>query len=195
MQCPVAHGESNCPVNANTNMPGAIHLQQETDTAAAVLSPERSESTIPRTDGDWWVYPSPRMFYNALRRKGFTTAAEDIVPMLDIHNFLNEAVWQEVLRWESRHAGQCGEPRLKRFMGRPQELSPKAWWSHWVRGAPRPFDRHDWTVDRCGREVRYIIDYYAGPKDEATGQPTFYCDVRPALDSLQSVWDRLRHLF
>ena len=24
-----------------------------------------------------------------------------------------------------------------------------------------PFDRHDWTVDRCGEEVRYIIDYYA----------------------------------
>ena len=24
-----------------------------------------------------------------------------------------------------------------------------------------PFDRHDWTVDRCGKEVRYIIDYYS----------------------------------
>lgn len=24
-----------------------------------------------------------------------------------------------------------------------------------------PFDRHDWYVDRCGKEVRYIIDYYA----------------------------------
>ena len=26
----------------------------------------------------------------------------------------------------------------------------------------RPFDRHDWLVDRCGREVRYIIDFYDG---------------------------------
>ena len=23
-----------------------------------------------------------------------------------------------------------------------------------------PFDRHDWYVDRCGREVRYVIDFY-----------------------------------
>eukprot|EP00058_Branchiostoma_floridae_P026618 XP_002612109.1 hypothetical protein BRAFLDRAFT_108880 [Branchiostoma floridae] len=23
-----------------------------------------------------------------------------------------------------------------------------------------PFDRHDWIVDRCGKQVRYIIDYY-----------------------------------
>lgn len=23
-----------------------------------------------------------------------------------------------------------------------------------------PFDRHDWFIDRCGKEVRYIIDYY-----------------------------------
>ena len=26
----------------------------------------------------------------------------------------------------------------------------------------RPFDRHDWLVDRCGRDVRYIIDFYDG---------------------------------
>lgn len=25
---------------------------------------------------------------------------------------------------------------------------------------PEPFDRHDWIVDRCGTEVRYVIDYY-----------------------------------
>ena len=24
-----------------------------------------------------------------------------------------------------------------------------------------PFDRHDWVVDRCGKEVRYTIDYYS----------------------------------
>jgi len=25
---------------------------------------------------------------------------------------------------------------------------------------PLPFDRHDWIVDRGGKEVRYVIDYY-----------------------------------
>jgi cytochrome c heme-lyase len=30
------------------------------------------------------------------------------------------------------------------------------------------------------KEVRYIIDYYSGPDDEA-GEPVFYLDVRPAF--------------
>ena len=32
-----------------------------------------------------------------------------------------------------------------------------------------PFDRHDWVVDRCGTEVRYIIDFYTG-KTDPTGE-------------------------
>ena len=28
-------------------------------------------------------------------------------------------------------------------------------------GVEWPFDRHDWTVDRCGKEVDYTIDYYS----------------------------------
>ncbi|EPZ33426.1 hypothetical protein ROZALSC1DRAFT_32043, partial [Rozella allomycis CSF55] len=55
---------------------------------------------------------------------------------------------------------------------------------------PEPFDRHDWTVNRCGKEVRYVIDYYAG--ESVQGMPSFYCDVRPAVDSLQSGLDRLK---
>jgi hypothetical protein len=37
--------------------------------------------------------------------------------------------------------------------------SPLARMTHWV-GRPLPFDRHDWYVDRCGKEVRYVIDFY-----------------------------------
>lgn len=29
-------------------------------------------------------------------------------------------------------------------------------------GFKLPFDRHDWVVDRCGTDVRYIIDFYNG---------------------------------
>lgn len=33
----------------------------------------------------------------------------------------------QVLVWESRHAGECAMgPRLKKFQGKPNELSPKA---------------------------------------------------------------------
>jgi len=30
--------------------------------------------------------------------------------------------------------------------------------------------------------VRYVIDYYSGP-DESTGDPVFFLDVRPAVDT------------
>jgi hypothetical protein len=32
-----------------------------------------------------------------------------------------------------------------------------------------PFDRHDWVVDRCGQEVRYVIDFYF--YDDKAGTP------------------------
>lgn len=68
-----------------------------------------------------------------------------------------------------------------------------------------PFDRHDWTVDRCGKEVRYIIDYYsveepADPMDGHDAEPSiaYYIDARPAptpggiIDRLRIGWRRWR---
>ncbi|KAF7547477.1 hypothetical protein G7046_g8984 [Stylonectria norvegica] len=83
------------------------------------------------------------------------------------------------------------EPSLLRFQGRPKELTPKATMLQvlgWVYpskfGTEPPFDRHDWYVMRNingeQREVRYIIDYYSG-EPEATGDPVFFLDVRPAV--------------
>ena len=40
--------------------------------------------------------------------------------------------------------------------------------SSWF-GGPLPFDRHDWYVDRCGQEVRYVIDFYFD--DALAGKP------------------------
>merc|ERR1712129_666102 len=56
-----------------------------------------------------------------------------------------------------------GEPKLARFEGRDGVRSPKARFFHYAMGMPWPYDRHDWTVDRCGKEVEYVIDYYAIP--------------------------------
>lgn len=128
------------------------------------------------------------MFYNALQRKGFETRPEDIETMLDVHNSLNEGVWREVCRWEAMHEATCKDgPTLTRFMGRPKDLSPKAWFYHYIYRGPRPFDRHDWTVDRCGQPVRYVIDYYSSDEPGA-----FNVDIRPALDSPQAFIDRFK---
>ena len=47
------------------------------------------------------------------------------------------------------------------------------------------------AVNRCGKEVRYIIDYYDG--DLEPGSHRFaQLDVRPALDSLEAAADRFK---
>ena len=56
-------------------------------------------------------------------------------------------------------------------------------------GYTEPFDRHDWTVERCGGEkVEYVIDFYQGKQSEENarkgdGKLNFYLDVRPKLNS------------
>ncbi|KAF2644877.1 hypothetical protein P280DRAFT_443994 [Massarina eburnea CBS 473.64] len=92
-------------------------------------------------------------------------------------------------------------PKLLRFTGRPTEPTPKsqmlqfmswAWPSKY--GTPAPFDRHDWFVQRHSEngaeEVRYVIDYYEG-EPEATGEPVFYLDVRPAVDGPRGAAERM----
>ena len=93
-------------------------------------------------------------------------------------------------------------PSLVRFMGRPDEPTPKARMLQFMAymwpakyAAEPPFDRHDWFVrrhleDGSEKEVRYVIDYYSGPP-EPTGEPVFYLDVRPAVDGPTQACERL----
>ena len=69
------------------------------------------------------------------------------------------AAWQEVLKWEALHAEECTNPKLKSFGGKATDYSPRARFRQ-LMGYQLPFDRHDWIVDRAGKEVRYVIDYY-----------------------------------
>ncbi|CAO3653640.1 unnamed protein product [Mucor hiemalis] len=167
--------------------------QQQQPNQTVDLPTERVISSIPKAKGSdsKWEYPSPQQFYNALRRKGWETPEEEIETMVDIHNFLNEEAWLEVLKWESKYKCDCTEdPYLSKFQGRPKEMTPKAKW-HSLFGAPKPFDRHDWYISRCGQARRYVIDYYEAP-EEVPGVPVFHLDVRPALDDAESVMVRFK---
>mmetsp|Transcript_17784 Transcript_17784/g.35131 ORF Transcript_17784/g.35131 Transcript_17784/m.35131 type:complete len:288 (+) Transcript_17784:277-1140(+) len=170
------------------------------------LSTHRVESVIPKgeftpehqknaKESSSWMYPSEQQFFNAMKRKGWEPREEDMRIVLAIHNHVNDRAWSEVLKWESMHAQECDCPRLVRFMGKPKNLSPKATVRSWF-GYAKPFDRHDWIVDRCGTEVRYIIDFYQGA---STGNPgevvSMYLDARPALDTWGSAVDRARMQF
>ncbi|CAO3588024.1 unnamed protein product [Absidia cylindrospora] len=214
-KCPVDHQEKKptpppgCPMHNNDTdskspvtdklnelnmMPNLTQHRQEDQVVE--LPTERVISSIPKAkDSDSkWEYPSPQQFYNALRRKGWETPEEEIETMVDIHNFLNEEAWNEVLKWESKFSCECKEdPYLTRFQGRPRDISPKARW-HSLFGAPKPFDRHDWYINHCGQERRYVIDYYEAP-EEIPGVPVFHLDVRPALDDAQTIMARFKEGF
>ena len=71
-------------------------------------------------------------------------------------------------------------------------------------GYQKPFDRHDWVVERCGGErVEYVIDFYQGKSSGGSsgatglnanpgpGKLSFYLDVRPKLNS----WEGWRMRF
>jgi len=111
--------------------------------------------------------------------------------IIHIHNNNNEAAWEEVLKWEALHAKECGNPKLKSFGGKATQFSPRARFRG-LLGYEMPFDRHDWIVDRCGQEVRYIIDYYDGGEIDPNDHKFAILDVRPALDSPTAVWDRMK---
>ena len=77
---------------------------------------------------------------------------------------------------------------LHSFSGDSAKLSPKARFNT-LLGYAAPFDRHDWVVDRCGKQIEYLIDFYAGRDavEGGNGRPTFYLDVRPKLNSWEGV--------
>nr|CAG4648210.1 EOG090X0CJG [Moina brachiata]SVE93237.1 EOG090X0CJG [Moina brachiata] len=162
-----------------------------------LLPTERQKSSIPKAgaENDFWQYPSQQMFWNAMLRKGWRwkesdLAAKDMDDIIKIHNANNEQAWQEVLKWEALHAYECGDPKLKSFGGKAKDFSPRARIRQ-LLGYELPFDRHDWIVDRCGKEVRYVIDYYDGG-EVAKDYKFALLDVRPAMDSWDNVWDRMK---
>ena len=101
---------------------------------AKSLSTKRIVSTIPKdsyspshqpSGTDKWVYPSEQQYYNAMKRKGYSPSSNDMPVVLMIHNLVNEQGWSQIKEWEAFRGNM--EPKLVRFMGKPKELSPKAY--------------------------------------------------------------------
>lgn len=222
--CPVIHKkgspEEECPINDTSSILNPMNnmpMDISTDLAPGqkiLLPTERTISSIPRgekPEDGLWEYPSPQQMLNAMVRKGKGNGIDEtaVELMVEIHNFLNEGAWQQILQWEHPHTLQSRiEPRLLKFTGRPHDLSPRAstylFLSKLFPGtfnSNPPFDRHDWTVLRGTgepepnkwKQVRYVIDYYSAPDDEETGMPAFVLDTRPALDNVSNAYDRFVH--
>ncbi|KAM3078384.1 Cytochrome c1 heme lyase [Clarireedia jacksonii] len=146
--------------------------------------PANSESETGASPSGNWIYPSEKMFFDAMKRKGYNSDEKDMKTIVPIHNAVNERAWKEIREWERGWGSEkCGGPRLQSFLGLSQTLSPKAR-INTLLGYTAPFDRHDWVVDRCGTRVDYVIDFYAGRNEgKGDGKLNFYLDVRPKLNT------------
>lgn len=103
------------------------HLQrQQHQHRHGGLGTDRVISTIPRSQSDGatssacpvnhetetgadartgnWVYPSEKMFFDAMKRKGHDTRAQDMKTVVPIHNAVNERAWKEIREWERPYA-------------------------------------------------------------------------------------------
>ncbi|KAH8832737.1 cytochrome c heme lyase [Flagelloscypha sp. PMI_526] len=196
-KCPVDHkamaaagakrpseGQAQCPVDHSAlNQMPSLPQTPLSSSQSIDLPTERTVSSIPL-------------------RKGWETPEDSVEVMVEIHNFLNEKAWDEVMKWEVRASNgdtsNLQDIQLARFQGKPGQYSPKARF-FMLAGSlfpskfntEPPFDRHDWIVRRLnGEEVRYVIDYYSAPP-EPDGSPVFSLDVRPALDSVGSIKERI----
>jgi cytochrome c heme-lyase len=199
--CPVAHNKPSAaePAHHSTNSP-ALNPHNYYNAAAAeqVNSSLPSEgdvipsSAIPASshqgnssDGSSWLNPSANQLYRALARKNKSIEPHDALAVANIHQVVTDNTWLAIMEYESRYSAQCKEPKLLRFYGMDGVYSAKAKLMNWLRFSPLPFDRHDWIVDRCGKQVKYIIDYYSLESvDSSTGETeiAYFIDARPAPD-------------
>ncbi|KAJ2558845.1 Cytochrome c1 heme lyase [Coemansia sp. RSA 1933] len=171
-----------------STIPRAERYQSAGDSACPALEDSKAKT---KDTKDLWIYPSEQMFFNAMKRKKWDPKEPDMKYVVPIHNAVNEMCWNQILEWEQLHRTECGAPKLLKFEGRAHDMTPRARFFSLI-GYRKPFDRHDWTVDRCGKPVRYVIDFYEGKRSAQNPEaPSFFLDVRPAL-TLESSWDRMR---
>ncbi|CAG5132712.1 unnamed protein product [Candidula unifasciata] len=185
---------NDCPVKLDSQMRPADRTRAA-DQTSLLSHKDRVASSIPAgASDDRWTEPAKQAFYSSMLRKGWIfketdMTSENMKNMLKIHSANHELAWREVLKWEALHADECKEPKLKSCSAVGTKYSPRARLRSWI-GYSLPFDRHDWIIDRNGKDVRYIIDYYDGGKFNGNFEFALL-DVRPALDSFEAFWDRL----
>ncbi|KAG8945772.1 holocytochrome c synthase [Tulasnella sp. 424] len=157
-QCPVTHGNdegvnplNNVPLNLsqspNSNQSTVLSTKRETSTIPRALSSDQANDPLDQHSSSNWVYPSPQQFFNALNRKGYQMPENQMATMVQLHNFLNEEAWAEVLDWEKRwNSNSTSPPQLAQINGKPRELTYKArtlQWANWMMPSRFPYVQID----------------------------------------------------
>jgi cytochrome c heme-lyase len=88
-------------------VPKTLGLEREVSTipraspveiAGAKPANSERESGVSATGN--WIYPSEKMFFEAMKRKGHAGEAADMKTIVPIHNAVNERAWKEIKEWE-----------------------------------------------------------------------------------------------
>jgi cytochrome c heme-lyase len=54
-----------------------------------------------------WIYPSEKMFFEAMKRKNYDPEVADMKTIIPIHNAVNERAWMEIKQWEKDRGGEA----------------------------------------------------------------------------------------
>ena len=130
-QCPVDHAPrpTSWTQSLASYLPWSTSSPGKPDAAPATTNPnlktDRVTSSIPRSSGGPeacpvehgasanaenesgvdasgnWVYPSEKMFFDAMKRKGYDARVADMKTVVPIHNAVNERAWQQIQEWEA----------------------------------------------------------------------------------------------
>lgn len=110
MSCPKSETANKCtyPHGLPVNTSEQIDLGDAKGHGES-LSTKRETSSIPVHDESGakaanWIYPSEKMFYDAMRRKNWNPNENDMKFVVPIHNAINEVCWKQILEWESLHS-------------------------------------------------------------------------------------------
>lgn len=67
----------------------------------ASANPSNAEIESGRDASGNWVYPSEKMFFDAMKRKGYDAREVDMRTVVPIHNAVNERAWEKIKEWEA----------------------------------------------------------------------------------------------
>lgn len=100
------------PVSPETPETKGLGVDREISTiprASPVSSegkPANSEKESGVSQRGNWIYPSEKMFFEAMRRKGYSSEARDMKTIVPIHNAVNERAWKEIKEWERSYGSE-----------------------------------------------------------------------------------------
>lgn len=95
-----------------SSIPRAADLPPTTDATAnsthgeARAANSEIDTGADKTTGNW-IYPSEKMFFEAMKRKSYDPEAADMKTIVPIHNAVNERAWLEIKQWEKDRGGEA----------------------------------------------------------------------------------------